>query len=201
MTILLSAPQGHSEVHHRYPVYDHYTFRIPRALQDLQNDNKTWSEICCTRTLLKTTLSKVNEKVNGWYSVMYMISSIHYRTGVIFSAQIELYKTFKMIIKHEVKYAVLELFWRPHYRKLMGKTNSWYSVMYMISTIHHWTGVIFFCTNWAFRELQNNSKTYSEICCARTLLNTTLSKVDEKTNGWYTVLAKIIEPPNKFHLY
>ena len=110
MTILLLVPQGHSEVHHRCPVYDHYTFRIQRALQDLQNDNKTYSEICCTRTLLKTTLSKVNEKINGWYSVVYMIFSIHYRTRVIFFAQIELSQTFKMIIKHEVKYAVLELF-------------------------------------------------------------------------------------------
>ena len=47
-------------------------------------------------------------KINFWYTVVQRISTTAPDTSAIFSAQIELFETYKMFIKHEVKNAVLE---------------------------------------------------------------------------------------------
>ena len=47
-------------------------------------------------------------KINVLYTVVHRISTTAPDTIVIFSEQIELFKAYKMIIKHDVKDAVLE---------------------------------------------------------------------------------------------
>ena len=58
-------------------------------------------------------------KINVWYSVVHPISTMAPDTIAIFSAQIELFESYKMRIKHTGKYAVLGNFQRPHYEKSM----------------------------------------------------------------------------------
>ena len=58
-------------------------------------------------------------KINVLYTVVHRISTTAPDTIAIFSAQIELFKTYKMTIKHEGNYAVLGNFRGPHYQKSM----------------------------------------------------------------------------------
>ena len=69
--------------------------------------------------ILKDHTSKNLWKINIWYSVVHRISATAPDTIAIFSAQIELFETYKMTIKHEGKYAVLGNFQGPHYQKSM----------------------------------------------------------------------------------
>ena len=56
-------------------------------------------------------------KINVWYSVVPRISAAAPDTIAIFSAQIELFETYKITMKHKGKYVVLRNFQGPHYQK------------------------------------------------------------------------------------
>ena len=78
--------------------------------------------------------------------MVHRISTTAPDTIAIFSAQIELFETYKLTIKHEGKHAVLGNFQRPHYEKStknLRKINVWYTVVQRISTTAPDTSAIF----------------------------------------------------------
>ena len=119
-------------------------------------------------------------KINVWYTPVHRISTTAHDTIVIFSAQIELFKISKMTIKHEGKHAVLGNFQRPHYQKSMENQFLVYCGPEDIN-YGSWYHCHFFCVDRAVQDIQNDNKTWREICCARKFPRTTLSKIYGKS--------------------
>ena len=72
---------------------------------------------------------------NRCNSMVHKRSTILKDTIAIFSVEIQLLESFKMIINCEGKFAVLEDFERPDRWGSVRKANRWKSIVYKISTI------------------------------------------------------------------